>query len=147
MTFAKSGALFPRRVRTRSVISCPMIKCRSQWPPTTLPVQDDPTVLSSVELFFLKCLVQSLSRVRLFVTPWTAVQQASLSITNTWGLLKLTSIESVMPSNHLLLCWPMLATFPPAFNLSQHQGLFQGVNSLHQVAKVLEFQLQCQSFQ
>ena len=48
--------------------------------------------------------VQSLSRVRLFVTPWIAARQASLSITNSQSLLKLMSIESVMPSNHLILC-------------------------------------------
>ena len=48
--------------------------------------------------------VQSLSCVRLFVTPWTAARQASLSITNSWSLLKLMSFESVMPSNHLNLC-------------------------------------------
>ena len=52
--------------------------------------------------------VQSLSRVRLFVTPWTAACQASLSITNSQSLLKLMSIESVMPSNHLILCHPLL---------------------------------------
>ena len=52
--------------------------------------------------------VQSLSRVRLFVTPWTAARQASLSITNSWSLLKLMSVESVMPSNHLILCCPLL---------------------------------------
>ena len=52
--------------------------------------------------------VQSLSRVRLFATPWTAARQASLSITNSQNLLKLTSIESVMPSNHLILCCPLL---------------------------------------
>ena len=51
---------------------------------------------------------QSLSRVRLFATPWTAARQASLSITNFWSLLKLMSIELVMPSNHLLLCCPLL---------------------------------------
>ena len=48
--------------------------------------------------------VRSLSRVWLFETPWTAARQASLYITNSWGLLKLMSIESVMPSNHLTLC-------------------------------------------
>ena len=53
-------------------------------------------------------LVQSLSRVRLFVSPWTAAHQASLSIINSWSLLKLMSIESVMPSNHLILCYPLL---------------------------------------
>ena len=52
--------------------------------------------------------VQSLSRIRLFVTPWIAACQASLSITNPWSLLKLVSIESVMPSNHLILCHPLL---------------------------------------
>ena len=52
--------------------------------------------------------VQSLSRVQLSVTPWTAARQASPSITNTRGLLKLMSIESVMPSNHLILCHPLV---------------------------------------
>ena len=52
--------------------------------------------------------VQSLSRVRLFETPWTAARQASLSITNSRKLFKLTSIDSVMPSNHLILCRPLL---------------------------------------
>ena len=52
--------------------------------------------------------VQLLSRVRLFATPWTAAHQASLSITNSQSLLKLMSIELVMPSNHLILCCPLL---------------------------------------
>ena len=52
--------------------------------------------------------VQSLSRVWLFVTPWTATCQASVSITNSWSLLKLMSIESVIPSNHLILYCPLL---------------------------------------
>ena len=56
--------------------------------------------------------VQSLSCVWLFVTPWTAAHQASLSITNSWSLLKLMSIELVMPFNHLILCHPFL--FPPS---------------------------------
>ena len=59
--------------------------------------------------------VQSLSCLRLFATPWTAAHQASLSITNSWSLLKLMSIELVMPSNHLILCYPLLllpSTFP-----------------------------------
>ena len=51
---------------------------------------------------------QSLSRVRLFVTPWIAAPQASLSITNSRSSLKLTSIASVMPSSHLILCGPFL---------------------------------------
>ena len=74
--------------------------------------------------------VQALSHVWLFATPWIAACQASLSITNSRSLLKLMPIKSVMPSNP-----------------SQHQGLFQWINSLHEVAKVLEFQLQHQSFQ
>ena len=56
--------------------------------------------------------VQSLSHVQLFETPWTAAHQASLSITNSWSLLKIMSIESVMPSNHLILCCPLL--LPPS---------------------------------
>ena len=56
--------------------------------------------------------VQSLSNIQLFATPWTAARQALLSITNSWSLLKLMSIESVMPSNHLILCHPLL--LPPS---------------------------------
>ena len=56
--------------------------------------------------------VQSLSRVRLFATPWTAARQASLSITNSWSSLKLMSIESVMPSSHLILCRPLFLQPP-----------------------------------
>ena len=52
--------------------------------------------------------VQSLSHVQLFATPWTAACQASLSITNSWSPLNLMSTESVMPSNHLILCCPLL---------------------------------------
>ena len=52
--------------------------------------------------------VQWLSCVRLFATPWTAARQASLSITNSWSLLRLMSIESVMPSSQLILCCPLL---------------------------------------
>ena len=67
--------------------------------------------------------LQLLSHIRLFATPWTAAHQASLSIINSHSLLRLTSIhiESVMPSNHLILSFPS----PSTFNLSQHQGLFQ----------------------
>ena len=56
--------------------------------------------------------VQLLSHVQLFVTPWPAAHQASLSITNSWSLLKLMSFRSVMPSNHLILCRPLL--LPPS---------------------------------
>ena len=58
--------------------------------------------------------VQSLSRVQLFATPWTTACQASLSITNSWSLLRPMPIESVMPSSHLILCRPLLF-LPPIF--------------------------------
>ena len=61
-----------------------------------------------VSVFIQFCSVQSLSRVQLFATPWTAAHQASLSITNFQSLLKLMSIKSVMPCNHLILCHPLL---------------------------------------
>ena len=67
-------------------------------------------------------LVHLLSRVRPFATPWIAAHQASLSFTNSQSLLKLMSIELVMPSNHLILLSP---TSPSALSLSQRQGLFQ----------------------
>ena len=87
--------------------------------------------------------VQSLSQVWLFVTPWIAAHQASLSITNSRSSLRLTSIELVMPSSHLILCRPLLLLPPIPPSIS----LFQWVNSLHEVAKVLDFQLQHRSLQ
>ena len=77
--------------------------------------------------------VQLLSHVQLFVTPWTTARRASLSITNSQSLPKLMSIESVMPSNHLILCHPPLL-LPSIF-------FSKWVNFSHEVAKVLEFQL------
>ena len=71
--------------------------------------------------------VQSLIRVQLFATPWTAAPQASLSITNSWSLLKLMSITSVMPSNHLILCHPLL--LPPSIFPSIR--LFSNESVLH----------------
>ena len=78
--------------------------------------------------------VQSLSRVQLFATLWTAACQASLSITNSRSLLKLMSIELVMPSNHLILCHPLLL----------QPSIFPSIRvfSKESVAKILEFQLQ-----
>ena len=70
--------------------------------------------------------VQPLSHVRLFVTPWTAARQASLSITNSRGLLKLMSIESVMPSNHLIFCHSLLllpSIFPSVRVFSKEPAL------------------------
>ena len=82
--------------------------------------------------------VQPLSRVRLFATSWIAACQASLSITNSRSSLRLTSIESVMPSSHLILCRPLLLLppIPPSIGVFSNES-----NSSHEVAKVLEFQL------
>ena len=66
--------------------------------------------------------VQSLSRVRLFATPWIAARQASLSITNSQSSPKLTSIESVMPSSHLILCCPLLLPpIPPSIRVFSNE--------------------------
>ena len=68
--------------------------------------------------------VQSLSRVQLFVTPWIAARQASLSITNSQSSLRLTSIESVMPSSHLILCRPLLLLppLPPSIRVFSNES-------------------------
>ena len=76
-------------------------------------------------LFYLPvCSVQSLSRVRLFVTPWIAARQASLSITNSPSLLKLMSIESVMPSSHFILCHPLILPppIPPSIRVFSNES-------------------------
>ena len=69
--------------------------------------------------------LQSLSRVRLFAIPWTAARQASLSITNPQSLLKLMSIESVMPSNHLILCrlLLLLPPIPPSIRVFSNESV------------------------
>ena len=68
--------------------------------------------------------VQSLSRVQLFATPWITARQASLSITNSWSSLKLISIESVMPSSHLILCRPLflLPPIPPSIRVFSNES-------------------------
>ena len=68
-----------------------------------------------------KCIfvVQSLSRIRLFVTPWTVAHQASLSFIIPWSSLRLISIESVLPSNHLILCHPFFSSCPQSFPSSR----------------------------
>ena len=71
-------------------------------------------------------VVPSLSCVQVFATPWTAARQASMSFTISWSLLKLMSTESVMPSNHLVLCWPLLllpSIFPSIRVLSNELAL------------------------
>ena len=91
--------------------------------------------------------VQSLSRVRLFVTPWTAACQASLSITNSQNLLKLVSIELVIPSNHLILCHPFpshLQSFPTSGSFQMSQFFASGGQSIgvSALASVLPMNIQ-----
>ena len=71
--------------------------------------------------------VQLLIHVWLFATPWTAARQASLSITNSWSLLRLMSIESVMPSNHLILCHPLLllSSIFPSFSVFSNESVLR----------------------
>ena len=79
------------------------------------------------------CSVQILNSVQLFVTPWTAAHQASLSITNSQSSLKLMSIESVTPSNHLILCRPLLllpSIFPSIRVFSMSQFFASGGQSI-----------------
>ena len=87
--------------------------------------------------------VQSLSRVWLFAAPWTAAHQASLSITSSQSWLKLVHRvgDAIQPSH------PLSSPSSPALSLSQRQCFFKWVSSSHQVAEVLEFQLQHQSIQ
>ena len=90
-------------------------------------------------------VVQSLSHVWFFNTLWTTEQKASISFTISWNLLRLVSIVSIMPSSHLIPCHPLfllLQSFPATGSFPVNP-----VNSSHQVAKVLELQVQHQSFQ
>ena len=106
-----------------------------------------PALMLAIDLSFLfsqsvSQLVWSFSHVRFFATPWIEARQASLSITNSRSLLKLRSIVSVIPSSHLILCRPFL--LPP---IPPNIRVFSNESTQHEVAKVLEFQFQYQSFQ
>ena len=101
---ALSNPRFSHSLRTQS---SPLQRCVPRPPGLNL---SSPTLLPP--LTFSVQLVPSLSRVRLFAAPWTAAPQASLSVTNSCSSLRLMSIESVMPSNHLILCRPLL--LPPS---------------------------------
>ena len=98
-------------------------------------------IISSVQF----SSVQSLSHVWLFATPWTAC--STLGFTIHHQLLELAQTHVHRVSDAIQPSHPLSSPSPPAFNLSQHQGLFKWVSSSHQVAKGLEFQLQHQSFQ
>ena len=93
---------------------------------------------------FLLASDQSLSHVRLFVTPWTAACQASLSTTNSQSLLKLISIEWMMPSNRLIFCCPLLflLSFFPSIRVFSNESVLRIT-----CPKYWEFQLQHRSFQ
>ena len=84
----------------------------------------------------LLVVFQLFRHVLLFVTPWTAARQASLSFTISWSLLKLMSIESVMPSNNLILCRPLLL---PSSIFPSIRVFSNDVSSSHQVAKYWSF--------
>ena len=105
LSFTISGSLLKLMCIESVMPSNHLILCRSLLPPS----------------IFQFSSVQSLSHVRLFATPWTAARQVSLSITNSQSLLKLMSIESVMPSNHLILCRSLLP--PSIFQFSSVQSL------------------------
>ena len=96
-------------------------------------------LLSGLCTWHAKHAVQSLSRIRLFATPWTAARQASLSFTNSWSLLKPMSIESVMPSNHLILCHPFsscLQSFPASGSFPMSQLFASGGQTIGASASV-----------
>ena len=155
------GKLYIRRILWWHIFLEQYLKKTALWPTGTwYYISEDSDILipahKLIDIFIVLRLtkeslwvcihfssVQLLSSVRLFVTPRTTARQASLSITNSWSPPKPMSIESLMPSNHFILSFPSLF----AFNGSQHQGLLKWVSSLHQVAKVFQFQLQHQSYQ
>ena len=99
--------------------------------------------------FTLLCSVQSLSRVRLFATPWTVARQASLSITNFQSSPKLISIEWVMPSNHLILCRPLLLcpqSFPGSGSFQMSQLFASGDQSTGVSASTSAFPMNTQDW-
>ena len=112
----------------------------TQW---DLSLWDQSSTCRKFPTVHVNSSVQSLSCVQLFATPWTAAWQASLSFTNSQNLL--THVHWI--SDAIQRSHPLLSPSNPALNLSQHQGLFQWVCSVHQVAKVQELQLLHQSFQ
>ena len=97
------------------------------WPASCHPILLWPSVLdypATQERPITFSSVQSLSRVRLFTTPWTSAHQASLSITNSQSLLTLMITESVMPSNHLILCHPLLLpSIFPSFRVFSYESV------------------------
>ena len=135
-SFAATPASFPGAVQPLSWMSQAGIAspshgrklvCLRNYAPGSEAVEQGRTRLLKMKMYgFQFSSVQSLSRVRLFVTPWTAACQASLSITNSWSLPILMSNKSVMPSNHLMLCHPLLllpSVFPSIRVFSNESAL------------------------
>ena len=89
-----------------------------------MPLKVSWSMIISVLLLTEFSSIQSLSRVQLFATPWIVARQASLSITNSWSSLKLTSIKSVTPSSHLILCRPLLLLppIPPSIRVFSNES-------------------------
>ena len=107
---------------------------------TEVQLIDNAVSVSSV------AVVQSLSRVQLFATPWAAPHQASLSLTNSQSLLKPMSIESVMPSSHLILVIPFFScpqSFPASGSFPKSQLFVLGGQSIRASASVLSMNIQC----
>ena len=92
-----------------------------------------------------QCSVQSLSCVRLFVTPWTAACQASLSITNSLSFLKFMSIESMMPSNHLILCHPLLLlpSIFPSIRWPKYWSFTFSISPSNEYSGLISFRMDC----
>ena len=98
----------------------------------------------SLNILVIFSSVQLLCRVRLFATPWTTACQASLPITTSWSLLRLMSIETVMPSNHRILCRPLLLlpSIPPSNRVFSNESTLR----MRWMDKALELQFQHQIF-
>ena len=111
-------------------------------------------VFSGNSSYFLPSSVQSPSRVQLFVTPWTGTCESSLSITNSQSLLKLISIEPVIPSNHLILCRPLLLLppIPPSIRVFSKKSVHHirwpkycsfsfSISSSHEYSRLISFRM------
>ena len=135
-------SIYPREIKI--YVHSSLIYYSSKLETTQIPsIGEQVKKLQCIHNNKIFVVVQSPSRVQLFATPWTATHQDSLSLTISWGLPKFIFIASITPSSHLILS----PSFPSAFNLSQIQGLFQSVICSDQLTKILELQLQHQSFQ
>ena len=115
--------------RDRTRVSCIRKRILYHWatredPREDIQITNKHTKIYSTSLVIQFNSVQSLSPVRLFATSWIAARQASLSITNSWSSPRLTSIESVMPSSHLVLCRPLLLLppIPPSIRVFSNES-------------------------